>query len=77
MLTTLVSLRRQRYMDPLLKAADGGLLGGIEFGVIVYQTRSPFRCVWPSLEPIRSESATSLVCRAKQGCKCSWLHYEH
>ncbi len=32
-------------MDPLLKAADGGLLGSIEFGVIIYQTRSPFRCV--------------------------------
>ena len=32
-------------MDPLLKAAEGGLLGSIEFGVILYQTRSCFRSV--------------------------------
>ena len=36
---------RQRYVDPLLSAAEGGLLGSVEFAVIVYQTRSPFRYV--------------------------------
>jgi hypothetical protein len=31
-------------VDPLLKAADGGLLGAVELSVVMYQTRSLFRC---------------------------------
>ena len=31
-------------MDPLLKAAESGLLGAVEMGLILYQSRSSFRC---------------------------------
>ena len=62
---------RQRYLDPLLKAADGGLLGSIEFGVVVYQTRSLFRCVSPQLRHSRCVSVMSGVCSAMEISQCS------
>ena len=64
MITSSPSLRRQHYVDPLLKAADGGLLGAVELSLVMYQTRSLFRC-GPTL---RSLNAGAVIVPCKSVC---------